>query len=60
MVTNLKIRVAMTEHQFTQWKLARLLGVSESTIYRMIREELPEEEQDRIVDLIRKGGESDE
>jgi predicted XRE-type DNA-binding protein len=46
----------MMENQLTQWKLARLLGVSESTVNRMIREELPEEEQDRIVRLIEEGG----
>lgn len=56
-MTNLKIRKAMAEHSLTQWKLARLLGVSESTVYRMIREELPEEEQDRIVALINEGRE---
>ena len=57
MTTNMKVRIAMMENQFTQWKLARLLGVSESTVNRMIREELPEEEQDRIVALINEGRE---
>ena len=60
MVTNIKIRVAMMENQLTQWKLARLLGVSESTVNRMIREELPEKEQDRIVELIKKDGGSND
>lgn len=48
-MTNLKIRVVMSDNHITQWKLARLLGVSESTVWRMLREELPEEEQDAII-----------
>lgn len=32
-----------------QWELAKLMGVSENTIWRLLREEQPEEEQDRII-----------
>ena len=49
---NMKIRVAMMEKNLRQWELARLLGVSESTVWRMLREELPKEEQDAIITKI--------
>lgn len=47
----------MMEHNLKQWQLAKLLNVSESTVNRLLREELPQEEQDRIIDVIRKGSE---
>lgn len=58
-MTNQKIRIAMYDNHITQWKLARILGVSESTVWRLLREELPEEEQTRIVRII-EGGEVDD
>lgn len=53
---NISIRVAMMTHGLTQWDVAKILGVSESTFYRMMRDELPEDEQERIVKLIENGG----
>ena len=44
----------MSENHIPQWKLARLLGVSESTVWRMLREELPTEEQERIIRIIKE------
>lgn len=55
-MNNLKIRLALLEHNFKQWQLAKLLGVSESTVNRLLREELPEERQDQIVALINSEG----
>ncbi len=55
-MTNVKVRIAMSDHNITQWKLARLLDVSESTVWRLLREELPDEDQDRLVELIKTGG----
>ena len=46
----------MMNHDLTQWDVAKLLEVSESTFYRMMRDELPEDEQKRIVALIEGGG----
>lgn len=57
---NISIRVAMMIHGLTQWDVAKSLGVSESTFYRMMRDELPEDEQKRIVSLIEEGGVSDD
>ena len=42
-----------------QWELARLLGMSESVLSRKLREELPEDEQDRIIALIEQSGGAD-
>lgn len=48
-MNNLRIRLSMTEHNMRQWELARLLDISESVLCRRLRDELPEEEQDRII-----------
>lgn len=49
---NKKIRLKMAEYEITQYDLSKLLGVSESTIYRKLRDELSEQEQDKIVSMI--------
>ena len=49
---NLTIKMAMTEADLRQWELARLMGIHEGTLCRMLREELPEAEQQQIVELI--------
>lgn len=54
--TNIKIRNALKLKNMKQWQLAEILGISENTLYRMLRKELPEEEQNRIVTIIAKGG----
>lgn len=51
---NVRIKIALTENDMKQWQLAKLLGIHEGSLSRKFREELPEEEQDKIVDLIRK------
>ena len=56
---NVKIRLKMFEAGMKQWHVARLLGMSESTFSRKLRDELPEEEQDRIIALIEKQEETD-
>ena len=54
----MKIRIKLLEHNKRLWWLAQILGTSESTITRRLRNELPEEEQLRIVQLIdEKAGE---
>lgn len=58
-MTNKKVRVAMIENNVPQWKLAKKLCVSENTIWRRLREELPEDEQDRLVRIIEGGEEND-
>lgn len=51
-MNNTKIRIKMLETGMKQWEVARLLGMSESVLSRRLRDELPEDEQDRIVALI--------
>ena len=51
---NKAIRVALFDTGVKRYELAQLLKVSEMTMYRMLREELPQGEQDRIVKLIRE------
>ena len=51
-MNNLKIRIKLTETGIKYYELDRILGVSEPTRCRMMRNELPEAEQDRICRLI--------
>ena len=54
---NKRIKMTLMEHELTQYDLSKLLGMSETSVYRLLRDELPDEEQDRIVKLIETGGE---
>ena len=56
--TNERVRTELKKNGMYQWQLAKRLGVSEPTFTRMMREELPDEEQDRLVSIIR-GGDSE-
>lgn len=49
---NKRIKIKMVEHDLTQYDLSKILGVSEMTVYRRLRDELPEDEQDRIIAMI--------
>lgn len=51
-MNNLKIRIKLMEHNKRLWWLARILETSEATLSRRLRNELPEEEQERIIRLI--------
>ena len=55
MKSNTKIRSALEESRMRHWELANLLGISESTLVRWLRTELPEEEQKRIISIIKEG-----
>lgn len=61
---NMRIRNALRIADMRYWQLAEALGVSEMTLTRRMRNEMPDEEQDRIVALIeefaRKGGNKNE
>lgn len=54
MTNNKKIRLVMFENDLRMFELAKLLGISETTLYRRLRTELPKEEQDRIVKIIKE------
>ncbi len=51
-MNNKKIRFKLKEKGMRYYKLDQILGISEATRVRMLREELPEAEQDRICRLI--------
>ena len=51
-MTNMKIRKKLAENMMKLYQLDEILGISEATRCRMLRKELPEEEQDRIIKLI--------
>lgn len=53
---NKEIRSAMKEKGITQWQLGEMLGVSENTVNRKLRKELPDDEKKKILDIIRKVG----
>ena len=50
---NEQIRKALKAAGMKQWQLAELMEISEQTICRKLRKELPQAEQERIIELIR-------
>ena len=57
-MNNLRIRLKLTEQGETYYWLAQQMGISDNTLFRRLRDELPEEEQNRIIQLIEeKAGE---
>ena len=53
---NKLVKFALLEAGMKQWELAELLGMSESALSRRLRDELPEEEQKRIIAIIENAG----
>ena len=53
---NMDIREALAAKKMTQWQLAILLGISEPTLTRWMRQELPEERKKEILNQIENGG----
>ena len=51
-MNNMKIRIKLMENNKRLWWLAQILETSEATLSRRLRTELPEEEQNRIIQLI--------
>ena len=54
MKANMRVRKAMFEHNLAQWQLAKILGCSEQSIWRKLRDELPDDEQTRIIQAIER------
>ena len=60
-VNNKLIRIKLVETGMKYWELARMLGKSDATLSRMLRQEIPVNEQNRIAAMIEeyaKKGES--
>lgn len=56
---NVIIREALERQNLPVWFLKNILKCSESTVTRMMRDELPEAEQIRIVKLIEQAAKND-
>ena len=51
-MNNIRIRAKLMEKGKRYWWLAQIMGISENTLFRRLRNELPEDEQERICKLI--------
>lgn len=51
---NISVRNALKRYGLFVYDLERILDLSETSITRMMRRELPQDEQDRIISLIEK------
>ena len=49
---NLDIREILKSVDITQWELANKLNISETTLVRKLRKELPEDEKQEILKMI--------
>jgi hypothetical protein len=51
-MNNIKIRTKLSDYRFYQWELAEWLGVSQTTLARRMRVELPDDIQEKILNVI--------
>lgn len=51
-MSNQAIRQRLAQAQVKHWQLAEAMSLSEFTLSRRLRHELPQEEQARILDII--------
>ena len=51
---NKKVRDALQANSVYQWELADILEISEPTMVRKMRYEMPTEEQDALCEIIKK------
>lgn len=54
MKANCEIRNECRKHGIKLWELAAWIGISEATMTRKLRQELPSEQRDHILSMIRK------
>lgn len=51
---NEKIRNALNAYSVKQWELAEIMGISEFSLSRKFRHELPEDKQNELIALIKE------
>lgn len=51
-MANLEIKQVIQKNRLKQWEIANQLGISEYTLCRKLRKELPKEEKDKIFNAI--------
>lgn len=54
MKANCEIRSECRKHGIKLWELAAWIGISEATMTRKLRQELPSEQRDHILNMIYK------
>lgn len=54
MKANCEIRSECRKHGIKLWELAAWIGISEATMTRKLRQELPSEQRDHVLNMIRK------
>ncbi len=57
---NQRIAIALMNTGVRKYELAKFMGISEATLGRMTREELPVERQEEIVRIIEEGAKRNE
>lgn len=53
-MANIEIRSALKEKRMYNYELAEMLGITEWTLSRKLRKELPQDEKQKILDVIEK------
>lgn len=51
---NQDIRDMLKDNGLTQWDLCKALGIGETTLYRRLRDELPEEQKQEYMKVIER------
>lgn len=51
-MNNIEIRQAIKKHRLYNYEVAEALGISEFTLSRKLRNELGQEEKEKILDII--------
>ncbi len=59
-MANIKIKEALKKKNMKQWQLAKLMGINEFSLSRKLREELDDEDTEKILSLIEEGSENDD
>ncbi len=59
-MANTRIKEALKNKNMKQWQLAKLIGINEFSLSRKLREELDDEETEKMLTLIEEGSENDD
>lgn len=54
MKNNIRIRQELKKKNLKHWELAERLAITEFTLSRWLRNELPDTEQEKIISIIRR------
>lgn len=55
-MANKQLKIAMLKNEIRQWQVARRLGMTEFSLSRKLRQELPEPERERLMEIIEELG----